>query len=652
MRTPKKNLEAELQRAEVRSAANARAPRSTSEVIFIDAPDIHNALPNRDDGQPNLIHREELLANGVRISLPGWLNSAPEPEPDDPPEKFTDYVTIFLNNVPFDDFGLLGPVEPMFPIRRTYSEDKFGNNGTNIFRYEVVRYDERLNVSDDLIFTIDRVNPTGGSPADPVELPAWIVEGTITPEQLADNNDEVVLTIPPWADRKAYDKVSVYWNFFDTVPIATRELTSATGDVQIAIPAADILAAGEGPKLITYTLEDRAGNISQKTTHVAELLVLLNPRPDNLRAPVVPLAPIDRDDANVPPQIEITYDKAAPGDRLEIDFGGYVFFHEIHRLSPIYYVDLTWEALKSGGLLAPYTAVLRYRVHRGTTYSTPWSPTLDVDVDLFVPGGDDETPGPVNPDLPIPVIESSVTGQLNKLGPDDKDADARIHFPVPADVLAGHFVQVYWGNHEVFAPPHEVTPAEVAAGDFILDIPWSVIELEKNGLIPVYYEFSSASNANRAQSNPQEVRVAIFEIVDLALPTFRDSQNVEIAVINCNHRPELGVRVNILDPKNIKAGDKLFLNWVVYEPISHGVPVEASRGEDIPLPAVTTDHDLPGHPGETYLVPYDPYVSTVVVGRVWVFYRLESADETNGGRSDVKKIVLSRQNGDGSVCSA
>ncbi|BBP75190.1 hypothetical protein PHLH7_12940 [Pseudomonas sp. Ost2] len=651
MRTPKKNLEAELQRAEVRSAANARAPKSTNEPIIIDAPDIHNALPNLDGGQPNLIHREELLEKGVSISLPGWLNSAPEPEPDDPPEKFTDYVTIFLNNVKFDNLDLLGPVAPKFPIPLTYSEDRFGNNGTNIFRYEVVRYDEVLNVSEELVFTIDRVNPTGGSPADPVELPAWVIEGTITPELLADNDDEVVLTIPPWADRKPYDIVKVYWNFFDTVPIATRELTSATGTVEIAIPAADILAAGEGSKLVTYTLEDRAGNISQKTTHVTEVLVLLHPRPDNLRAPVVPLAPIDRDDANVPPQIEIAYDKAVAGDRLEIDFGGYVFFHEIPRLSPIYYVDLTWDALRSGGLLAPYTAVLRYRVHRGI-YATDWSPTLDVDVDLFVPGGDDETPGPVNPDLPIPVVESTVTGQLNKLGPDDRDADARVHFPVPADVLAGHFVQVYWGNQEVFTTPHEVTPEEVADGNFILEVPWEVIEREKNGLIPVYYEFSSASNANRAQSAPQEVRVAIFEIVDLALPTFRDPQNGVITVINCNHRPELGVRVNILDPKNIKAGDKLFLNWVVFEPVSNGVPVEASRGEDIPLPPVTTDHDLPGHPGETYLVPYDPYVSTVVVGRAVIFYRLESADETNGGRSKETRAVLSRQNGDGSICSA
>ncbi|NVZ64649.1 hypothetical protein [Pseudomonas gingeri] len=647
MRTPQKNLEAELQRAEVRSAANARAPKSGPQAI-IDAPDIHNALPNRDDGQPNLIHKDELLANGVSISLPGWDNAAPD---GDFPGEFFDSVTIFLNGVIFDEFILNGPVDPLFPIERTYTEDRFGNNGTNIFRYEVERWDAQKDISRDLTFTIDRVNPTGGSPADPVELPGWITEGTITPETLAANDDEVVLTIPPWADRKPYDIVKVYWSFFDTVPIATMELTSATGNVQIAIPADVIIDAGEGNKLITYTLEDRAGNVSQKTTHVTELLVLLHPRPENLRAPVVPLAPIDRDDANVPPQIEIAYDKAYPGDRLEIDFGGYVFFHDIPRLSPIYYVDLTWAALTSGGLLAPYTAVLRYRVHRGD-YMTDWSPTLDVDVDLFVPGGDDETPGPVNPDLPIPVIESTVTGELNKLGPSDRDVDALVHFPVPSDVLAGHFVQVYWGTHEVFATPHEVTPAEVAGGTFTFDVPWDLIELEKNGLIPVYYEFSSSSNANRAQSNPQEVRVSIFELVDLALPTFRNAQNAIVSVLNCDDKPELGVRINILDPKNIRAGDKLFLNWVVWEPVSNGAPVEASRGEDIPLPIVTANHDIPGHPGEAYLVPYDPYISTVIVGRAVIFYRLESADELNGGRSGERRAILSRLNGDSSVCSA
>lgn len=220
-------------------------------------------------------------------------------------------------------------------------------------------------------------NLVGGAP----KLPQEIIDNGLTLAYL-DTHVSVDVTVPRSTDILAGDEIRVYWGPVGarprqdpTVPIASKTLTeteAAPGAPEpvVSIPSATIKGLQDGQIAIIYRYVDRTGNLGQPSQWT-EIFVDLDPLPENLPAPTVPLADdglIDRADARDGVYVVIPapgYDNQRPGkDKIEVIWEGTsVPLVAISTFPMEIFID--WPTLSAAGPLTKRSFKVSYNVVRG-----------------------------------------------------------------------------------------------------------------------------------------------------------------------------------------------------------------------------------------------------------------------------------------------
>ena len=608
---------------------------------------VTNALPDIPGGQPTLMRLSTLYSQGVRCEIVQWTDNFPIPGSN------PDELQVYINGAPY------GPRIPFskplsahtWPYTFSIPEQDIGEHGEKRLSYEIfvgVGSDER---SGNTRVTIDRLDPNARVLPEAITFPAWVGD-TLTLEGLAEHDDELELTVPGRLDPQEGDLLMVIWGFPNPVSIFNGSVPRTTAPHVITLTTAQIVAQGPGLKYIAYRYTDRAGINTSWPPELAMVTVVTEPFPDNLLPPRIPAAPLDLNDAQLG-QAEVFidgYDNAKVGDDIQIDFNGLIITHTLTSLTWPQRVQIPWDVLRdAGGLTAPYQADVRYRAVRAGSPSA-YSATITVDVDLTSAGGTPDDPGPVNPNLDLIEVESS-EGLINIIGPGDT-GDAIARFDVYAGARAGHRIQIYWNGIPALMPPYTVTLADETAAQFQIPIPASVIALGRNGEgVPVWYALNNGNNNNVILSLETPVDVFAAELTDLAPIEYPDALPAGggLFVLTCREGIINGIRMKILDPENLRTGDQVILEWVVYGPDDLNSTTITVEHRFDPV-TVVGDHNIPGHPGELRTVPFPTFIQPVLKGRIESYYRIIKADGVTQGESDPTVVYLTRYNADGTTC--
>ncbi|NVZ67419.1 hypothetical protein HX867_35500, partial [Pseudomonas gingeri] len=174
--------------------------------------------------------------------------------------------------------------------------------------------------------------------------------------------------------------------------------------------------------------------------------VLLSDPPGGLLAPDVPAAPIDREEARMGVLVNVlAYDNPQGGDEILLYWHGtYVDTRRVPAI-PAFPIAFTvdYDVIASHGTLLPYVANVEYFVRRGSDIGSLVNP---VTVNLVVPGDplDPDNPGPEDPLLPLPELES-FTQEINKIVPIDSGENATIRIELPNNLVQGDLIEIFYG---------------------------------------------------------------------------------------------------------------------------------------------------------------------------------------------------------------
>jgi|GEM_PF-1027961 len=609
---------------------------------------ITNAMPPVAGGQVNLLSRETLFAEGAKLEVPLWDNAA------EIPTTF-DILVIYINNVPRDPILLEGPIESRYtwPYGVVIPENELGAAGVKTVRYEVTYATAGMDSSaTGLQFTVVRTDPNANVAPAQIMLPTWVTSNnnTISREGLSANGNMVNMVFTPPIDRNIGDVCDFFLDYFDAKPFKSAPI-SISGSVDMFITTAELEVRGGGNYYFTYAYGNRAGFTSPKAT-LLPVRVSLVPAPGALQDPIVSADPLTRkhaqeDNATITVR---SYNNAQVDDVIQMLFNGRLITHELKDTVFDKVVPIPWEVLIFGGDAVPYTANVRYRIVRDNI-PTPYSNTVSVGVDLTSAGGDPGGPGPVNDNLDPLKLESS-QGEIDEIiDPDNVGEDATLKFNTYSNVALGHRVQVYYDGAPVLTPAYTVVQEDIDRGSFEFTLLWSLIDAGKNGDKTVFYELNNGSNDTIIRSPATTVKVALFSIEDLIRINFTESVPLgPYRSISCLQKPQTGIQLDLKDPVNIKAGDKIRIHWQGYGPDDYfsTTPLPETVGDfDID---VTADHSNPGHPGETFRVPFSTYIQPVRKGSIEVYYELFKPDGITKGESDVSHCLLTRYQGDSTLC--
>lgn len=555
------------------------------------------------------------------------------------------------------------------PTEREYvlSADRFSEEGEYLLAYRHLNMLGNDQLSHPLALYVDHTPPNNNLVGDAPGLPQEIIDNGLTLAYL-DTHATVDVTVARTSDIIAGDQILVYWGAVGgkggqdpTVPVATITLTEAQAAPGapapvVGIPSADIKTLQDGQIGVLYRYVDRTGNLGQPSKWT-EIFVDLDPLPDNLPPPEVPLADdglIDRADAREGVHVVIPapgYGNPQPSkDKIEVIWEGAVVPAVAISTFPME-IFIDWPTLSAGGALTTRTFKVSYNVVRGPA-RTP-SSQIDITVDFTVAGvGPDPDPDPAGPDpinnkLPKVVVKSrEATPVDNVLGPADKGQDATAQIP-SNPVTSTQVLRLYWGSLK----PHvaEVTVTTEQPTDPInFTVPWAKIqEGGYNEKLPVYY--STWNGVNEQESARTEVDVRIVDMIGLKDVEFPDRWQESPhphPVINCCSLPWKGIRVQILgDPDNFEPGDIITVSWMAYTDMPATVPIPGTEYEFAP---VTLDPDQVDD-GFLVTIPYEDHVEPIVThGGGRVTYVLEKASGQTS--THVTQVIVSRVSGVG-LCS-
>lgn len=483
-----------------------------------------------------------------------------------------------------------------------------------------------------ILVNIDKEAPNQGQRGGRLVFPPAIVDFGVTDDYLANNNDQVVATVPRWPDMRLEDVVEGYLLLLPSGRRSHRRSRTLDVVARVVIEqhhkdGAPIELVFEGDTLrqhrngdydAHYYLIDRAGNEGPRSL-AATLLIDLTPSPSLLRPPEVPQANaasngrIDLDDARAPGGVymnilEIT--GADEGDVLRPSWN-LIPLPEIiigaGQVWPIR-VPIDWPTLASGGLeITPRVIRAGYTWRRGTGGARPSQPQF-VPVDLTVAG-------PVSPDNPDPVNRLLERATVKGLTGDDvltiadRDSPARAVVPLYADPRAGQILELIWNNHPTPVDTYTVQWGDSEGQEIEFFIPWALIEPIEIGVVPVYYWTFNGVNRQRAPDKP--VTVSVAPIAGLKRPEFPQvsyAPGPDSGFIGCTLQPHPvhGVQVKIPgDDLRLEQHDVIELSWAGYASTNGNsntlIPdTEKSWSHTLTLDEVSN--------GYIFTVPFDPYI--------------------------------------------
>lgn len=455
-----------------------------------------------------------------------------------------------------------------FPVRVSIPSEKFNTPGFKSLKFRVA-YDDANDVeSAEVVLEIDHRAPNGDNAGAPLIFPADVIQNGVTEDWLADNDDELPVTVPRWPAIEIGDKVLFFWGTpFEHEPVAVLEITAAHlpdgALISFAYPGDVLREKGNGTLNGFYRLSDRAGNLNPESPPVPIDVIDLPAIPDTFPAPVVPLASTDRlidlDDARTGVTVEVgEIAEASAGDTVQCFWNDRPLPLVTLPASPQWPLSLavSWDILSGDGFAAPVACEVKYHWQRGAAPGKD-SPVTRFTVDLSVAGPDPEHPDPINPALDLVVVKGQ-TGDNVLLAP-DRGLDARIVLRLYDNPKAGETLELHWGDHPTVVDSYRVMPTDQPGQQIEFTVSWAVIGSVGNGqAVPTWYWVSNG--VNRQRSRDTLVRVSVLPLEGLEQVSFPDASIYNY--IACEDEPWNGIRVKV--PGNadlLEAGDEVVLSW-------------------------------------------------------------------------------------------
>lgn len=615
---------------------------------------VQNALADLDPAQPNL-----LPSSAVRAELQiAFFAGGGFPG--------TGSISLYL----LPDMSRPIHTEPIrwppaagdFPVNFNVSLQQLGGHGAKDLRYVVRNAVENDQGAGSLRISIDRLAPNNGLPTSPLSFPADLPDGVITPSYLNEHGG-VTFGIPDYIGLAPGDRFEVFWKN-QAAPVATG--TIDVFPMSFTLDADLITSFGEGVGELSYRLYDYAGNATVREATRTEIRILLMDPPANLPLPRIPQASGENGEDQVISLNEARggaivlideYDNAQPGDRIVVKLGtrevddtvlssGFTFPIEL---------ELPYTELM-GHLGAPlYRENVSYYVFR--QFETP-SDAVPVDFDLRVPGPgpDPENPSPINDDLERAELIPAVSGEPNRLVPEDVGADAIIRVPLYPGAVEADVLRVLYNGQLVEGSERSPTAEEIAQGSMDFVLPWAKIEEVGNGLRDVAYELSDGDWDKAHQRSPaQTVEVSVISLLVLAAPQVV-SRTSPGGFINCSSEPWLGIRIRLQDADNVREGDAYELFWHMIEVTDWsnpaGDPIESTRATFSGTFSTAADATA----GIVIDIPWLPNISPAVEGYVAMTWRTlrdsGSGDPEPIGQSAEALVVFSRRAAGDCICDS
>lgn len=526
------------------------------------------------------------------------------------------YITSRLYTYPFDPDAFPTPIEiPQADIPA---------QGTYLLKYTVHAWNNNPSFSSPTPIIVDRQPPyyNPGHPATPAAI--IVPVDVVTDQYLAENENELVCTLPGYLDKARGDQVSVYLGLdipegIDVVPVVGP--IDVPDDLQIHIPGSAIQQRADGKNHILYWLNDKAGNFSDISVP-AEVDVQLGVMPGGLQPPEVPLDPISRLDALAPVEVEIPAFTGPDKVTIKAIWGETPLPELKPGPAPQFplRIGVPWSTLKNEYDFtgqAAQTVRVSYQAWRGPLAfpeAGPLFKNVQVDLSLVGPVNPDE-PDPVNPDLPAVHLTSS-TGQRDKLTVADKGQPAKANVPLHEFPVNEEIIELYW--RDVVVDQFTVN-GQTEGYDIEFNIMWEELLAGGNDVaLPMTYTIRGKDSVNYQRSPTTPVDVDIVTI-DLAKPTF-PTIDPAVNIINCSSLDCGTQALQVHIPGNsthLNDGDEIRLDSQGFD--NSGNPVSGTE--------FSLNYTL--QPGEAAsgvtlrIQPYADHVLPIVNGRIVARYTAE-----------------------------
>lgn len=431
---------------------------------------------------------------------------------------------------------------------------------------------------------VDRT-PPGGDLLAPLLFDTH--QQPLTEETLTAAGNTLTARLPSYFDAKWGDVVRTFW---DDQPGPERTLKAEElggSDITFTFEREFLEQLADGDIAVTYTVTDRAGNVSI-VSEPALLRLQLRNLPQGLLAPVVPGATddlLEHNEARHGVEVRIPrYGNAQAGDVIALSWGnqklpGQVLNEAAAALDVVLSIQVPFLTVMAAG---DGSTEVRYEVIReGQSRAT--SPACIVNVFVHLPGPQDPRPDTlINEQLAAPQVygkSDHANRKANFLDEDDYLLNADVVIAWQPGFEACDRIELYWGSWPL-PVVRDLDQNDVeAATDLVICVPNALIIGEGVGrAIPVHYRVTHFGNPNVSHSSTQLVRVvrlaqlpggecglkgAIFNEAD-------DTHTLRLPAI------ETGATLLVEPYRNMRIGDRIDLSVEAFDAFIEGQPIEST----------------------------------------------------------------------------
>ncbi|WP_339531239.1 hypothetical protein [Pseudomonas mucidolens] len=610
-------------------------------------------------GFPGLISRETALAEEMEFLLPRWMDFSTDPLiPDDvrvwiKPFDNADWGDAFIS------FQVTSPAATGVPVNIARARRA---PGKHLLKYEVhVKSVDNLSESLKQLLIVDLTPPysTLPGPIPPPVPPADLPDSVDLAYFQSQTDQSAWFTIPDYTayDSAPGDRLLLYYGNADYPypPVTGNSETFwlLDADLKFPLPLAVVEALADGLQSLRYEIYDAAGNPSRRSARF-DLDIGLSPAPTNFKKPLIEHAVpgdglIDRADVALKNGMEVLipeyehFLRGANGDEIIVTLttsldtqtlpaqalGDNVFPVQVHANY------LTLEKLY-GATVGVLPLTVSYVIRRrSVTY--PSALTTDTGLDLFVVGPTPTDPtDPVNHDL-LPVVVTGtdaggIEGPPNELNPEHatRPANARITLWSAAPTPDARPFTIYLWYDGRLVGEESVTNGS-AGQDVDMEIPWSLIAAQANGIKRVYYTIGTTGSTNR-QFSPDTLVTVTANVKSMVKPEVQNLSS--IGSINCSSfvpdSPPGDIVVRIPPSEHFTIGMTVTLHWQGYSDNNGTLPVAGTDAEVDSLPLtqdmINNGFELRLNPYAKIYKPIQPTRADRLAGSARLYYSIVLSD--------------------------
>lgn len=407
--------------------------------------------------------------------------------------------------------------------------------------------------------------PPGRPQLGPMKFPLE-VQGGLTSAELAGLGDELQVEIGSYTGMAKHDVIRTFWGTVEGESDTVTSDDMGLRRVLISFPRNFLETLGDFDGAVTYTVTDRAGNVSESSLG-APIQLMLKEIPTNFPAPIIDPnlgEIIDFWEAKTGVDIDIPkYDGVSAADQIVLRWGensmlpvsipaGNEGLDIVLSLTiPYATVSLTPEGI----VLVNYEVV-----QNGAKFGSSLSSSIQCYLTL---------PGPAQMDAPT-IQGTSLTNpdtEDNFLDEDDYELNARAILKWKDGFAISDDLDLHWGQQQIIQW-YQIKDSDIsAATDLSIPIPNSLIKGQGTGAeISVNYSLSRNGNPNSNNSPIQLVTVRSKEelpggVDGLDGPTFNTREGDVVGPIE---NPD-GAMVKVAPYTNILKDQNLLFTFIGFD---------------------------------------------------------------------------------------